>query len=392
MAFQQRLLQATKNPLFHLGLGLLSHRGIGPGATAGLHGYQQWLANDLNYRAAQAQFDENEQRRQRLSFLSSPEGAQQLQRMGVPSFFSQYAPEAAVELAGNIMAENYKPRSTYEATDWGILNKFTGQLSEFGPQADGVFRQHPSLKGYDADNYVPASWVEANMAGDPRLLQRNPPQRTPQGPPSVSDNLAFRKMADSRLATHDKIRIAGKEVYDLLSNQAAGGPEQLAGLIKFARLLDPDSVVREGEVALQREVGGLRAYLESMVGRLRSEGGLLGKGQRRSILDATDRILRIARDERDAIHGELKSMAGEFGIRDTYVPRRQPFPTRPEATWLNQEGEGAAPETSTGYLPQSTPALDAAMGRHMPAPGGSGPPMDSFGRPLGAPGDPMFGR
>jgi len=382
-----------RNPLFHLGLGILGGKNLGQGAAEGVDNYQRFLNNDVNYRAAEASFADAQQTRERLAFLSSPEGRQQMEAVGVPGFLAQYAPGAALGVAGDLTVEKWKrehpeAERRYAETDYGVLDTFTGEMKPYGPTGDGGFMQHPALKRHNPDNYTPASWVAANRTGDPVQLRRNPPQRTPEGPPSTSDNLAFRKYASQQTESSEIVRTSGAQVYALLQNRAAGGPEQLAGLITFAKLLDPGSVVREGEVALQREVGGIRAFIQAQADKLKQQGGLLGVGQRESIIQATQRVLEIVESEQKATLEELGGMAKAGGYNPRVaVPKARPFPVFGGFTG----GDSAA--TPAGGAPaavgpsQGSPALDSVMGTY----GADTPAMDSFGRPVAPQGDPMFG-
>ena len=401
-SFDKRLRSAFQSPLFHLGVGILGQNGvIGKGIQSGMGSYQSFLANDVNYRSAQFKLDAAREARERLSFLASPEGREQLSEQGVPAFLAQYAPEVAAQLAADLIGGREKPLKRYDSTDYGVLDTISGELRPFHPGGGGTgFFPHPALKGYDPDGYQPASWVEANRTGDPTRLRRNVPQRTPEGPPSTAENLLMAKYGDEKLKVYSTIRNSGEMIYSLLSDPEAGGPEQLAGLISFAKVLDPDSVVREGEVALQREAGGVRAMLEAMSDKLKAQGGLLGEGQRVSIMRATKKLLDIAERERKSKLAKLDRQVTAGGYnRELALPSAGPFPEMPKwvaAAIEKENAERAAAKARAAQpaapLPPS-PALDNAMDRYSaPPPGQSGPAMDSFGRPVAPAGDAFFPR
>lgn len=403
MEFKDRLNSAFRNPAFHLGLGILGGENIGRGAAQGVQNYQTFLANDINYQTAQAKLEDANRARERMAFLASPEGRAKLEEAGVPAFLSQYAPGVAVQLAADMLGEKGKVKKRYDATDYGVLDTFSGEMTPFSPgQGSSGFFPHPALKGYDPDGYQPASWVAANAAGDPTLLRRNAPLKAPPGPPSTAENLLMAKYGDEKLKVYTTVRNAGEMIYSLLSDENAGGPEQLAGLISFAKVLDPDSVVREGEVALQREAGGIRSMLEAMADKLRTQGGLLGKQQRVSIMKATKKLLDIAERERNAKLAKLDTQITAGGYnRDLAMPSRGgPFPEMPkwvsEAVNAENAARAAAASAATAAPaapPPPNPALDSVMGRYgAPPPGGSGPPLDAFGRPLAPQGDVLFQR
>ncbi len=338
MAFQDRLQGAFRNPLFHLGLGLMAEPNIGRGAQSGVQNYQQFLANDLNYQAAESQLQRAEEARRRLGFFSTPEGRQQLQQMGVPGFLAQHLPEQAVGFASQAAMEHMKASMDpyQQAGDYGILNKMTGEIRPFeggGMSGSLIGAKRLKAEGYDASDYTGESWnqaAEAMGAGNAEAartaLMRRPPQRAPRQPPSVMDSFAFQKEVRKSIASNDAVRTAGTQVFSLINDPSASGSEQLAGLVTFVKVLDPDSVAREGEVNLAEQMGSLADRIQVQIDRVK-KGALLGPTHRSGILQATQKIMNIAESERAAKLKDFErtAKAGGFNL-GVALPQVAPFP------------------------------------------------------------------
>jgi len=111
MSFLDRVNGAMKNPLFHMGLGILAanpERGalgaLGTGGLLGMQSQQQYLLGDQEQQMNQQRLSDLDMRRERLQSIQSPEFQQQAAGMLGPQgeqmmgFLGKYFPESVPEL------------------------------------------------------------------------------------------------------------------------------------------------------------------------------------------------------------------------------------------------------------------------------------------------------
>lgn len=91
------------------------------------------------------------------------------------------------------------------------------------------------------------------------------------------------------------------------------GAGDIAGIYGFMKMLDPTSVVREGEFATAENAGGVAPWIRNLFNRARS-GERLTPEVRRQLLDAAGSQLKGYREEYDQLAGHYKGLATRAGL------------------------------------------------------------------------------
>jgi len=109
---------------------------------------------------------------------------------------------------------------------------------------------------------------------------------------------------------------AYKIIKSTMTNPSAAG--DLAGVTKFMKLLDPESVVRESEVGLARNATGLYDKLKNYYETI-STGKILTPPQRADFLATAEQFYNVAREQKKLVENEYSRIAKIGGLDPTLV-------------------------------------------------------------------------
>jgi hypothetical protein len=166
------------------------------------------------------------------------------------------------------------------------------------------------------------------------------------------------------------------------------GPGDIAMVYSFMKMLDPTSVVREGEFATAQNAGGVPDQILQMYNRA-IQGERLPDAVRDGFLQQGARQFDgLARNQIE-IENRFKGLASQYGLNpDRVVPDvfgsvARPDPSRPFSwggapTPTRTADQGAPQQTAPTLPPQQAPAA-------RPAPGASGPRGAAPRQPQNAP-------
>ena len=104
----------------------------------------------------------------------------------------------------------------------------------------------------------------------------------------------------------------------LASAQEASGPSDIALVTKFMKVLDPTSVVREGEFITARESGSFESSMKNIIEKAKS-GEILQPGQRKAFVKAAYNLYEKAMDRYTTKKGVYSSMAKHYGLNPEMV-------------------------------------------------------------------------
>ena len=378
------------NPLFGMGVGLL--QGAAPGGTfasgaqAGLLNAQQMqqqnqmsALRDLQQKQTQMKVDEM-QRQQDYQ--------EKLRTQGAPDWIGQPAQEAAqvpyqmseAELfpgeqqPAGLLTEQQAQDATgmyaqnpamagllqqqYEYDPMGTTQKMTDALIEQQASAgeaatqfgyDAALQQmknnaalsKPQVVGKGGSLWVPGQGFTAPEGGVVR--------------PELGDVLALKKQAQPRMDMFRKVSQSGENI--LANIKRRGAFSDVNTLVSAIKVLDPESVVREGEVALPINTSGLFNELNSKVQQAKGQG-FLTDYMRRDIAGSINALLRTYERAYDDVYREYAPLAGDFEVPlQRVVGNRISFPTIDE----NQFEITGDPIPGA---PAASPAVDAGMSRY----------------------------
>jgi hypothetical protein len=198
------------------------------------------------------------------------------------------------------------PGKRYEMTDRGPFDTFTGQVLG-GTQQGGGFMQHPNYKGfaseYDLSKYQPESVKAAVEAGDPGMLKERL---------GFGDVMNQRERFEKQLSPLRSAAQASQQIGMLVSQK---GPfADVATVYSLVKTLDPESVVREGEVSLMQSAMPLFDRLQTYVNKIQ-DGGLIGDALRKDIIETMNKLNGIYSKNYDKLKGTITGIAGEYGVK-----------------------------------------------------------------------------
>jgi len=290
------------DPLFLMGLGMMGTNDIGRGGLLGIQqaGIMQDRATEAEYRKAQI-----EAARQKAL-------QEQAQQMQMAQLIGQLPPEqraaamADPSLAREMLKNSMGMTRRYEMTERGPFDTYTGQMMGAPGQQPQTLFDNPYYKQmateFDLSKYHPNSVKAAVAAGDPGLLKERL---------GFSDVMGQRERFDKRLAPLRQASQASAQIGSLVNQR--GAFSDVATVYSLVKMLDPESVVREGEVSLMQTAMPLYDKLQTYVGRVK-EGGLIGDVLRRDIVETMNRLNKLYARNAEKLRTEITGIATQYGV------------------------------------------------------------------------------
>ena len=162
--------------------------------------------------------------------------------------------------------------------------------------------------------------------------------------PQLAVATQLRREFDAKAAPLAAIELAAGNVLKFASDPGSASDAVL--LQQFAKMLDPTSVVREGEVAyISQAAGGLESYLRSWQAALDPETGKLSGPARQQLIDMTNQLLGAARTQLGGYQGYYTDLAKRQGISPDWIGH-SPAQGAPTAA-----GPGAGPTPPAVAVP-----------------------------------------
>lgn len=173
----------------------------------------------------------------------------------------------------------------------------------------------------------PADAMKEALTRDPNLpADPNAPMTKDQIAAANSIIDDFRTVSAPFIETNN----AAQNIY--AAAQGTGGTSDFTMAQQFAKLLDPTSVVREGELAaVMSSAGTLPAFLTRLQGELDQTGGKLSPQMKQEILTLTAQILETRRNSLEERRQEYLTYARRAGLDPTILPGLQDLPSLPPA-------------------------------------------------------------
>ena len=176
----------------------------------------------------------------------------------------------------------------------GGLDGSGAELTDAQYEALGVPKEYRSKAGYDA-------WLKATQRSDSNL-----------------NRLQIRAAATKDIAQFPEVRDAYGKVQS--SAKSGTGVSDMALVFSFMRVLDPTSVVREGEYERAIKTEGIPGWLWAMVQRVQN-GALLTKDQRERMVKEAGTYFEQKRSAYRRARQWVDRIADHYGInRDLALP------------------------------------------------------------------------
>lgn len=175
--------------------------------------------------------------------------------------------------------------------------------------------------------------------------------------PKQTDIAGMRKEFEAKSETFSTIR-ANKAKIDALAQQPANSANDLAILYSYIKLLDPGSVVREGEVQLSRD-GSVPDQIVSEYRRLfTTEGSRLGPNVRQQIVQNSGTIFESGLQSQRGLQERYSGLAQRAGFNPEDVVQDYTAPQQSAAP-----GSGGKPQVTPEAARAELERRRAARGR-----------------------------
>jgi hypothetical protein len=251
--------------------------------------------------------------------------------------FPEYADaiRANPELLKEIVAAKIKPAESqiaklnpkdYTPESWAAFinsKNDTTQLREATTPKDISLTNIRDAYSAEMNKGVPYNKLDpvAMKAVNDRILREQQDiekLKVPSQQPTFKDATELRKEFRSNpvVKAFDTQENAFKIIRSTMTNPSAAG--DLAGVTKFMKLLDPESVVRESEVGLARNATGLYDKLTNYYQTIAS-GKILTPPQRADFLDTATNFYNVAREQKKLVENEYANISRVGGLDPTLV-------------------------------------------------------------------------
>lgn len=286
------------------------------------------------------------------------------QVMGVQGEAKQQAWQGALQDAlqsGDISQEMYEQYAAQPPNDLLLSNivqqavpiqnlyqQPTAKMQEL--EAAGIEQGTPEYR----EQIAPRPLPRYEKLKDGRLVRLDGPDGpvdvTPEGGPveqgvfeTPKDRIEFeqklRKEYTQASNTFQDVRDAAARVEASAKNASPAG--DLAMIFNYMKVLDPGSVVREGEFATAASAGSYGERIQGIVNRIIS-GERLTDNMRADFLDQTRKLYRAQASQFDKLTGQFRNIAGSAGLDPEgvildYTPAAGNFPN------LDTAGGGNTP-------------------------------------------------
>ncbi len=147
--------------------------------------------------------------------------------------------------------------------------------------------------------------------------------------PKFTDVMKLRDKAQSDLDSTRYAASAGRQIQQLISKP---GPfSDIAAIYGLVKMLDPESVVREGEVALMSAATSLFDRLNIAVGKIQ-QGGAIGPKLRENVTETMQELMSLYRDQAGPIVEDYTGVAERWNMNPADITGR-------EIIWPSVENE-----------------------------------------------------
>jgi hypothetical protein len=328
MAPQQGLLARIQAGLMPApsGASLLADSGARPQGTA--PGFMQSVG-----RAIQAGQGTYQGAQQGMLGQRAAEQQMQLAQQQLDAGKASEAQRARLQqVRQSIIAEHPLPADVGGMAKWveAVLPKFMAEGDEEYVQRLSAIRS--TLGNGQAQQKEPGQWVEVTGPdGKPMTRyvtaseagQGLPVYEKPQRDTNEELTVNSRILREEGLEKNYEKRVEGvQSTVDayLGAVQAAkmGGSGDLQILYSFIRALDPNSVVREGEVALARQSASVWSNAHILKSKLETQGGTLSPVQREQMLELMKQMVELKAERARAAYKNAQSRSQRFGL-DVYL-------------------------------------------------------------------------
>lgn len=225
----------------------------------------------------------------------------------------------------------------HNAAVGGVPNSYhlTDNARDFTPPNGMTMGQlHAALKdrlgsqGYQVINEGDHVHVEPAQSGGrqiqaaPTAAQRDAASGT-KPVASSKDVATLRKEFDQlpEVKTFKTMRASMQQIMALGNNPNASATDDVALIFSYMKMLDPTSVVREGEFATAQNTGGIPDQIRNAYNKAIS-GNRLNAEQRKSMVNSAAKVYYPVRENYNNVANQYHGYARDFGIDPNAIAQR----------------------------------------------------------------------
>lgn len=404
--------------LFHLGIGIASNRGIGPGVAAGLQSYGASQAGSIKGQLEQVKYMQEQQGLQDTynhltqNLKLDPTAARAAMRN--PTLLSNVLAQAKPNLQtiggqiydlnknggvpgqGNLVGPANGPPAGYRmGADGKSLEFIPGgeadpAVKERNARAVATDKEQTPLLDIDArrkvgipDNDTRAAWADPNGKvtfndGPPPLAARpgqtfydrgtlKPILTAPAAKPDGFETETklrgeFSKQLGTFADVHDGYGRLIAATKQREANPGSVSPASDISLVfGYMKMLDPGSVVREGEYATAKNAAGIPERVVNAYNKALS-GEFLSDTQRKDFLGQASELYGTARKTAEGVAERYRNLANSYGAdpsRSVYLPEA---PTPPKLGQQSQMPAASPLDAARAAIARGAPR-EAVIGR-----------------------------
>lgn len=351
-----RDVATDRDLLMNLGIGLMSTPGWGQGAAAGLKGYQDAGPKRAATALAQAEYG-LKVRKLTQEQLGNNLTYQRLVDKGVSAEDAQAAIAASQaghsEALSNLLNNNFRKvpdaPAGFALNGDGTMRRIAG-----GPQDPNVKREEAqataegSAAGKPADDYNLTAGQTRYSGETNRPIAAAAPDK-PQGFDTESKlRSEFAKGLGTFSDVHDGYGRVIAATRQREANPNGVSPASDIGLVfGYMKMLDPGSVVREGEYATAANAAGIPERVRNAYNKAMNGEFLTGE-QRQDFLGQAAELYGTARKTAEGVAGRYRNLATQYGVdpdRAAYLPEMPAPPTVGRDRMKPGAGQGSQPQT-----------------------------------------------
>jgi len=233
----------------------------------------------------------------------------QVTQANLPQFLAQLPQETQAYIAGDGQRAGFIQRTSGQ----GAQGAAGGNVPAFVPPASGNSAEAAKLNAEAFAGYVQAYGLYDRLDGQQKALvdRVNAERERTLGAERFTQSNTIRdefvretKPLGEVLAGYNRIKEGA---------QLGTGAGDVAVVFGYMKMLDPTSVVREGEYANVRNAAGVPEQLMAEYNRLIG-GGVLSNDQRQQIIGAAERLAVQTRSRFDQLSTSYGGLAERFGL------------------------------------------------------------------------------
>lgn len=279
--------QLARDPFVTMGLSILGNRGnVARGALDAFGFRSQMQDRDAQQQQARAVWEAQQQRAQMVAAQMEEDRQRRMAQTQWAATLPAHLQQLAAIAPNQVVAAQLAAGQQQAGPSPMLANpNYRAIASEF-----------------DLSKYQPDSVKQAVEVGDPGVLKERL---------GFGDVMAQRERFQKQLSPLRAAAQASSQINELV--QQEGAFSDVATVYSLIKFLDPESVVREGEVSLMQTAMPIYDRLNTFVKRI-TDGGMVGPTLRKDITETMRRLNTLYSRNAQKLNAEISGIATQYGV------------------------------------------------------------------------------